>query len=263
MKLSQINIDPDLQFRVNINKETVTEYAEALRNGVKFPSIILFHDGTKYYLADGIHRYFAHKEAGLEIIDADVREGTRRSAMLYAAGANNAHGLPRTHADKRKAVCKILDDFEWSEWSDREIAKACNVSNMLVSAVRKAMGMPEKESVKYIRNGQEIERTIKPRIEEIPDPTEEDHRIQELATTIETLANENEKLEARVAVVAMDATDEERNAAQELINELQAKVKSQEIEIRALKVSRDTFQNKNAELMKQINYWKKQVKQAA
>jgi hypothetical protein len=134
---------------------------------------------------------------------------------------------------------------------------------MTVAKVRKELGMPEKETVKFTRNGKEVEMAIKPRIEEIPEPTEEDHRIQELATTIETLANENEKLEARVAVVAMDATDEERNAAQELINELQAKVKSQEIEIRALKVSRDTFQNKNAELMKQINYWKKQVKQAA
>lgn len=263
MKLSQISIDPDLQFRVNINKETVAEYAEALRNGAKFPPIVLFHDGKKYYLVDGIHRYFAHKEAGLEIIDADVREGTYRTAMLYAAGANNAHGLPRTNADKRKAVCKILDDFEWADWSDREIAKACNVSNMLVSVVRKAMGIPDKEAVKYIRNGQEIERTISPRIQEIPKPTEEDHRIQELATTIETLAHENEKLEARVAVVAMDATDEERNAAQDLIKELQDKVKNQEIEIRALKASRDTFQNKNAELIKQVNYWKKQVKQAA
>ena len=37
-------------------------------------------------------------------IAADVRQGTRRDALLFAAGANSSHGLSRTTADKRRAI---------------------------------------------------------------------------------------------------------------------------------------------------------------
>lgn len=50
-----------------------------------------------------------------------------------------AHGLPRTNADKRRAVTMLLEDPEWTQWSDREIAKACSVSNHLVGDVRAAL----------------------------------------------------------------------------------------------------------------------------
>lgn len=36
------------------------------------------------------------------------------------------------NADKRKAVIVLLNDAEWSGWSDREIAKRCHVSHMMV-----------------------------------------------------------------------------------------------------------------------------------
>jgi hypothetical protein len=47
---------------------------------------------------------------GLAKISADVREGSRRDAILYAVGANASHGLKRTNRDKRNAVRVLLKD---------------------------------------------------------------------------------------------------------------------------------------------------------
>src|SRR5437899_3211890 len=51
--------------------------------------------------------------------------------------ANNAHGLPRTNVDKCEIVSLLLADVEWSHWSDREIARHCQVSNRFVSNMRR------------------------------------------------------------------------------------------------------------------------------
>ena len=55
---------------------------------------------------------------GLAKISADVREGSRRDAILYAVGANASHGLKRTNRDKRNAVMVLLKDPEWSDRAD-------------------------------------------------------------------------------------------------------------------------------------------------
>jgi hypothetical protein len=52
--------------------------------------------------------------------------------------SNAAHGLPRTDADKRKAVRLLLADAEWGQWGDRESARHCQVSQVFVSKLRKA-----------------------------------------------------------------------------------------------------------------------------
>lgn len=66
--------------------------------------------------------------------------------MQYAVGANAAHGLRRTNADKRRAVTMLLDDPESVQWSDREIAKACAVSHEFVRQQRAAICQPLTDS---------------------------------------------------------------------------------------------------------------------
>jgi len=105
--------------------------------GVRFPPVVLFTDGQEYWLADGWHRVLAARRAGLTEIAADVHTGTARDALLYSVSANSAHGLPRTNADKRRAVALLLADSEWSQWSDREIARHCHVDNKVVGSMRR------------------------------------------------------------------------------------------------------------------------------
>jgi transposase-like protein len=65
---------------------------------------------------------------------------------MYAVGANAAHGLRRTNADKRRAVTMLLDDDEWGQWSDSAIARQCGVSHTFVATVRAAIMQPLHDS---------------------------------------------------------------------------------------------------------------------
>ena len=137
IRLDSIRIDGGTQIRAEIDMMTVVQYAEDLLAGVQFPRVIVFHDGADHWLADGFHRYHAHKQAERNEIAAEVRKGTVRDAILHAVGANQAHGLPRDNKDKRRAVEALLNDKEWRKWSDTEIAKRCGVSQPFVGTVRK------------------------------------------------------------------------------------------------------------------------------
>jgi hypothetical protein len=77
--------------------------------GAKFPPVIVFHDGTNYWLADGFHRLEAWKRNGVGSVKAEVKEGSRIDALKFAFGANSSHGLRMTNEDKRNAV-KIAYD---------------------------------------------------------------------------------------------------------------------------------------------------------
>jgi hypothetical protein len=137
--LELLRIDGGTQPRASLDETVVAEYAEALKAGGKLPPVIVYFDGSEWWLADGFHRYHAHRAAGATEISAEVREGTRRDAVLFSAGANASHGLRRTNDDKRRAVMTLLNDAEWMRWSDNAIAKACSVSNHMVASLRSAI----------------------------------------------------------------------------------------------------------------------------
>lgn len=134
--LEQIKIDGGTQSRVELNESVVADYADVIRRGDSLPPVVVFFDGSTHWLADGFHRFHAHRMARAEEIEAEVRTGARRDAVLFSVGANARHGLRRSNEDKRRAVQTLLDDAEWSQWSDRQIAEACGVSHPLVAAVR-------------------------------------------------------------------------------------------------------------------------------
>lgn len=140
-----IRIDGGTQMRAELSEATVAEYAERMADGEPFPPVVAFFDGSTYWLADGFHRYHASRKASKTHVECDVRKGTRRDAVLFAAGANWSHGLRRSNADKRKAVEALLADEEWRGWSDRAIALACGVSNDLVSRTRQALSFKDSD----------------------------------------------------------------------------------------------------------------------
>lgn len=134
--VASIRVDGGTQSRASLYQNVVDDYASAIGDGAAFPAVVLFYDGKDHWLADGFHRYHAHVKLGLAEIDADVRQGTRRDAILYSVGANESHGLRRTNEDKRRAVLTLLNDGEWVRWSDNEIARQCGVSQPFVSKLR-------------------------------------------------------------------------------------------------------------------------------
>ncbi|NMF98200.1 hypothetical protein GPA27_12470 [Aromatoleum toluolicum] len=136
LELSLIRLDGGTQPRVEINLDTVAEYAEAAAEQAKFPPIVVFFDGAAHWLADGFHRYHGTKQAGYPTILAEIRNGAKRDAVLYGLSANTRHGLRETRADKHRKIEILLRDAEWVEWADREIARRCGVHHETVAAVR-------------------------------------------------------------------------------------------------------------------------------
>lgn len=141
VSMADVRTDGGTQARMTINETVVKDYADALEAGVKLPPVVLYYDESTdvHWLADGFHRFEAHRMIGRVAISAFVKDGTQREAMLHAAGANATHGLPRTREDKRCAVTMLLQDREWAQWSDNAIAKACHVSNHLVADIRASL----------------------------------------------------------------------------------------------------------------------------
>jgi len=134
--LDSVRINGGTQSRAELSQSTIAEYAEAIRLAVELPPVVMFFDGVHFWLADGFHRFHAHREAGAMEIAAEIRTGTQRDAVLYSVGANASHGLRRSNEDKRKAVETLLADPEWATWSNNAIAKACAVSDKTVAAYR-------------------------------------------------------------------------------------------------------------------------------
>lgn len=145
ISLDSIRTDGGTQARAGLNEDKVAEYQQMIEEvkanihpGWPFKDAIeLFYDGSDYWLADGFHRIEACRRAvWLWRIKANIHQGTRRDAVLFACGANADHGLPRSADDKRRAVETLLRDPEWGAWSDREIARRCKVSHPFVAKVR-------------------------------------------------------------------------------------------------------------------------------
>jgi len=149
IELDKIRTNGGTQVREEITAHIVWEYAELMRDGAHFPPVVVYFDGKDYWLADGFHRCQAAKSAGIEQIEADVIQGTRRDAILHSVGANADHGLRRSHADKQRAVMMLLNDEEWRKWSTREVAKRCGVSKSFVADLRKSLSATDSEERTY------------------------------------------------------------------------------------------------------------------
>ena len=140
----------DLQIRCENDPDQIDNLKEAIESGKTLPPIVVFlenHDpnyktaSDRFHIADGWHRYYAHKEAKFSTILADIRTGTREDALKYALGANADHGLRRTNRDKRNAVLVALKShnaiFGTNKIKNVDIAELCRVAESFVRKIRK------------------------------------------------------------------------------------------------------------------------------
>ena len=285
VSIDSIRIDGGTQTRELINETAVAQYTEDLLNGCKFPPIEIFDDGVNKWLVDGFHRLFSHKRADFTEIEVNVHQGTLRDAQLYALGVNDKHGLQRTNADKRKAVRIALDDLEWQDLSDIKLGKICNVSPTFVAKCKKEAKIERPVEKTYTtKHGTEAKMdtakigkptkpkgepkgepaTAKPKVEPVTElaPLEkyistEGDQLNELSHVNAELHAENLKLQDKMTVLSGD--QESINAQFE---SLRSQITGLEAEMKAVKNSRDQFQAKNADLIKQVNYWRKRAEKA-
>jgi ParB-like nuclease domain len=142
--LTAITLDERAQTRARMSDEIIAEYAAAISDGARFPDVVLYSEGKTLWMSAGFHRWHAHKQAGKTRINALIRTGTLRDAILHAVGSNATHGLRRSNEDKERAARLLLQDPVWTEWSDREIARRAGVSAPTVGKIRRELVMVQK-----------------------------------------------------------------------------------------------------------------------
>jgi len=250
INLEKIRIDGDTQSRESLREVTVQEYTEKLLDGEAFTAIRIVYDGKDWWLADGFHRYFAHKRAKINTIEADIINGTKRDAWLYSLKANGKHGLPRSNEDKRRSVMRALNDIELCDKSNIELAKICDVSDMTIGRIRK-----EIELLK------EVKKKPKAKPVEIEEEYVQDE-VHELRTENQALLTENTKLRDQMAIGILEIDDEEKITIQETVESLRAEVSRLQSLLDAMTISRNDFQQKAADAINQIKYWKRKAEKS-
>jgi FtsZ-binding cell division protein ZapB len=98
-----------------------------------------------------------------------------------------------------------------------------------------------------------------PKQAEKPAVEEPDNEHNEM---VAELVAENERVNDRLAVAAMDGTEEEKAMAADTIESLREEVRILKIEMVAVKQSRDQFQAETAQLKKQCAMYVKKLKVA-
>ena len=278
LELDQIRIDGGTQSRVELNQETVAEYAQAFTAGATFPPVVVFFDGASYWLADGFHRYFGARDAGESAIDAEIRTGTQRDAVLYSWGANDKHGLPRSNADKRNIVTAILKDEQGRQWSDNKIAKDFGFSHPFVGNVRRSLETVSSEksaertyTTKHgttaVMNTTNVGKKTKAEKAKPPFETEPSSDSQADApaevepeieappeyTELDAAHDQISELQAELVVARMgDIPEEEKQQAAGLIAELHAEIKTLNATLAAVTLSRDTLMEERAQMLRQM-----------
>lgn len=279
INLHTIRTDGGTQSRVSLNQDVVNEYSELMADGVKFPPLACYHDGSDYWLVDGFHRYFALKKNGASLVEIEVTAGTLRDAQLKSKAVNNDHGLRRSRADIHKAIEDMIADEEWGKWSNVEIAKWVGVSRITVGRIKQAQEeenptqTEEPQIKKYVRNGIEQEMDVS-KIKEAkkepvraerpvgtkPDSTTIDEtklenqmlsdQISELSDTIMSLTEENARLKDVIAIGQWDASDIEKMDIEDTVKDLREQIRILEIDNKSLREGRDTYQNRVNELIR-------------
>lgn len=170
LPVTERKLDEALQIREKIDGKTVDEYEERMEvidgkvvdpRGREWPPTVEYFDGEKYWTADGWHRIFAAMQKEIETYPSIIKEGTRRDALLHAAGANDDHGLKRTKETTKRALEVLMNDEEWGQWSQSMYAEHLNVHPSTISRYKQELINEERieprNKVRVKRGGREYE----------------------------------------------------------------------------------------------------------
>ena len=141
LAIDLLRIDGDTQNRIEINQDVVDDYLDIIvQNGKEwpFPPLVVFHDGSDYWISDGFHRWLAAQTAKRGSIPCDVRHGTAKDARIFGMTANDQHGLRMSRADKRACVEWLLDNGgKMTQKKIAELAGVCVRTVQVIVAERK------------------------------------------------------------------------------------------------------------------------------
>lgn len=141
LALSEIRKHPDLQRRnvlggTAVDMEKVHVYCEVAKSGVEFPPVECIYDSEYYWLYHGYHRVRMAELLKWPSIKAIVRPGTFRDAYFLSLHANVENGTELPRNVRLKNLEAMMNDEEWSQFTDSVIALHCGVDRDTVRKYR-------------------------------------------------------------------------------------------------------------------------------
>lgn len=243
-------------------------------NGLRQP--IVTHQGM---ILDGGNRYAACMEVGVKPMMIEYT-GTNLVTYVMSANFHRRHltegqqaaivasatdwAKAQTHGGARRGVQEELGALETvkaraalSGASEKTQKQADKLTRENPAAAKKVVN-GEKSLYRAVKELNPPKATHKPKPQPPVDPALV-AKLEDTQQAVAILSEDNDRLSDRLAVAAMDATEEERAAAAETIGELRAKVRTLEIELDAVKSSRDSLMRENNELKSQCARQRKQL----
>jgi len=248
--------------------------ADIKANGLRQP--IVTHNGM---ILDGGNRYAACMAVGVKPL---MTEYTGSNLVTYVMSAN----FHRRHLSAGQQAAIVASATDWAKaqthGGDRKADQQSLASLETVkgrAALSGAGTTAQKQADKLAREKPEVAKQVaqgekslyqavkesKPQKAEPklkPQPVADPALVAKLEDTqqaVAILSEDNDRLSDRLAVAAMDATEEERAAAAETIAQLRSRVRALEIEMDAVKSSRDSLMRENNELKNQCARQRKQL----
>jgi len=150
VNISDLTLDQFIYPRGGKNEKTVEAYVEALNIGAQFPPIKIqrvfnYPNGNEkteaILVLDGIHRWFAFKENGINKI-ATVEwkdkpldyEKNKVALLLESAECNISHGDRLSPSDKKRIARDIASTDPESKWTESTLAEKLGVIRQTVNA---------------------------------------------------------------------------------------------------------------------------------
>lgn len=250
--------------------------ADIKANGLRQP--IVTHQGM---ILDGGNRYAACMAVGVRPLMTEYT-GTNLVTYVMSANFHRRHltegqqaaivasatdwAKAQTHGGARRGVQEELGALETvkaraalSGASEKTQKQADKLTRENPAAAKKVVS-GEKSLYRAVKesNPPKPAPKAKPQPQPVADPALV-AKLEDTQQAVAILSEDNDRLSDRLAVAAMDATEEERAAAAEAIAQLRSRVRTLEIELDAVKSSRDSLMRENNELKSQCARQRKQL----
>lgn len=237
LKLSELVRDRRLQQRDMEEdkwRAVAAEYAQTFRQAIEdgepnpFPPVRAIKEGKKYWLYDGFTRHLCYELAGEKRLDVEVRTGTFRDALFLSAAANK--GLRTGPKDRKRAALVLLADPEWSQFSDRQIARHCGLNHVTVGGYRRELRGEKKLPSRGGENHhpQQVANTEDQLVSQLPAdlaaafaalPLAERQELLEMAQADGELEEEDKRTRASATAEKEDAEEEPEDRWYESVSE--------------------------------------------
>lgn len=250
--------------------QALTDSVEAI--GIQNP--ITLYEGM---VIDGWHRYSAANAVGIECPVVELDPGIDPRDFVLAQ--NKA----RRHITQAQIAMATATVFEWQpagrpesgkggtecrvSKTNAEMARIAGVSERTMREAKAVLASAPAEVKASVLDGsiglKKATAAITPQPAKKTAVEAANDASDETAEHLDYLQAEIERLNGRLAVEAMDASEEEKTAAAEMIEELRAQVRSLEHELNAVKSQRDAYMVENQELKKQCASYQRALKKVA